>query len=162
MVKIEYVYEKPVETKKSYKKLVVVLVLVIVIAIVAIFLYTNVNWNNFVGNKNNTDYNNSENQDYKDYENITIPPEYKGTAGLDYVRRNYVSSMDRAKSLCTDRFKGEWIDTLNEMGCYNMQGFLTLYCGAETIQNLINLCNSINGNPTCSSNQVSCSVQGGE
>jgi hypothetical protein len=165
MVKIEYVYEKPVETKKSYKKLIVALVLVIVIAIVAGFLY--INWNKVVDNKNNTDnqnntdYNNPENHVYEGL-NITIPPEYKGVAGLDYVRRNYAPSMEKAKSLCTGQFKGDWRDTSTEMGCYDMQGFLTLYCGAETIQSLVNLCSYINGNSTCSSNQVSCSVQGSE
>jgi hypothetical protein len=171
MVKIEYVYEKPVEAKRPYKKLIVALVLVIVIAIVAGFLY--INWNKVVDNKNNTDnqtftndqnnteYNNPENQGYEGL-NITIPPEYKGVAGLDYVRRNYAPSMDRAKSLCTGQFKGEWRDTSTEMGCYDMQGFLTLYCGAEAIQSLVNLCSHINGNSTCSSNQVSCSVQGSE
>jgi hypothetical protein len=164
MVKIEYVYEKPVETKKSYKKLVVVLVSVIVIIIAVVFLYTNIYWNkiignteNFTGDQNNTDYNNSENQGYEDL-NITIPPEYKGVAGLDYVRRNYAPTMEKAKSLCTDQFKGNWRDTSTEMGCYDMQGFLTLYCGAETIQRLVNICIYINGNSTCSSNQVSCSV----
>jgi hypothetical protein len=160
MVKIEYVYEKPVETKKSYKKLVVVLV--IAIAIIAVFLYTNIYWNKIIGNKNNTenftgDQNNPENQGYEDL-NITIPPEYKGVAGLDYVRRNYAPTMEKAKSLCTDQFKGNWRDTSTEMGCYDMQGFLTLYCGAETIQRLVNICSYINGNSTCSSNQVSCSV----
>lgn len=173
MVKIEYVYEKPVETKKSYKKLVAALILVIIIIIAVGFLYTNIYWNKVIENKNNTDnqtftndqnntgYNNPENQGYEGL-NITIPPGYKGIAGLDYVRGNYASSMDRAKSLCTGQFKGDWRDTSTEMGCYDMKGFLTLYCGAETIQNLVNLCSYINGNSTCSSNQVSCSVQGSE
>ena len=156
MVKIEYVYEKPVETEKSYKKLVVALVLVIMIIIAVGFLYTNIYLNKIIGNKNNTD-----NQDYEDL-NITIPPEYKGVAGLDYMRRNYAPSMEKAKSLCTGQFKGDWRDTSTEMGCYDMQGFLTLYCDAETIKNLKDLCNSINGISDCSSNQVSCSVQGGE
>jgi hypothetical protein len=172
MVKIEYVYEKPVETKKSYKKLFIVLVLVIAIAIIAGFLYTNNFWNSvghknntdnqtFTNDQNNTEYNNPENQYYEDL-NITIPPEYKGVEGLDYVRRNYAPIMEKAKSLCTDKFKGEWRDTSTEMGCYDMHGFLTLYCGAEAIQSLMNLCNSINGISTCSTNQVSCSVQGTE
>lgn len=165
MVKIEYVYEKPVEAKRSYKKLVAVLVLVIAIAIIAGFLYTNIYWDKVIDNKNDTDnqnnYNNPENQYYEGL-NITIPPEYKGVAGLDYVRRNYAPSMEKAKSLCTGQFKGDWRDTSTEMGCYDMQGFLTLFCGAETIQSLVNLCNYINGNSTCSSKQVSCSVQGSE
>jgi hypothetical protein len=169
MVKIEYVYEKPVETKKSYKKLAVALVLFVVIAIVVEFLYVNINLNKITGNEdstdntsndqNNTYYNNPENQVYGDL-NITIPPEYTGIAGLDYVRKNYAPTMEKAKSLCTGQFKGEWRDTSTEMGCYGMQGFLTLYCGAETIKNLKDLCNSINGISTCSSNQVSCLIQG--
>ena len=91
-------------------------------------------------------------------QSYSVPSQYKGSEGLDYIRKNYASGLSQAQALCTGQFKGDWRNTSTEMGCYDMQGFLTLYCGAETIQRLVNICIYINGNSTCSSNQVSCSV----
>ena len=88
----------------------------------------------------------------------TIPPGTTGSAGLDYIRENYASGLAQAKSLCTSQFKGTWTDNSNTIGCYNMQGFNTVYCSTDTIQNLVILCNSIGGNSVCSSTQASCSV----
>jgi len=88
----------------------------------------------------------------------TVPSQYKGTQGLDYVKRQYSSQLSQAKSLCTSQFKGSWVDTSNSIGCYSMQGFSTSYCGFDIIKNLVNLCKSIGGNPTCSSTQASCTV----
>jgi len=93
-----------------------------------------------------------------DNQNYSIPPEYKGSEGLDYIRKNRASDLAQAKNLCTSQFKGNWVDSANEIGCYNMQGFSTYYCYTSTIQNIVNLCKSIGGNPICSSNQASCSV----
>jgi len=88
----------------------------------------------------------------------SVPPEYKGTAGLDYLKKQYGSSLSQARSLCTSQFKGNWVDTSNSIGCYNMQGFSTAYCSMDIIHNLISLCNSIGGSATCSINQASCNV----
>jgi len=88
----------------------------------------------------------------------SIPPEYRGSAGLEYVKRQYSSQLSQARSLCTGQFKGNWMDSSNSLGCYNMQGFSTYYCGMNIIKNLENLCRSIGGSSTCSSNQASCSV----
>ena len=88
----------------------------------------------------------------------TIPSEYKGTKGLEYIRENYASELAQARNLCINQFKGDWIDTSNKIGCYNMEGFSSYYCNVDIIKNLINLCYSIGGTPTCSSTEMSCSV----
>jgi hypothetical protein len=89
---------------------------------------------------------------------LTVPQEYKGTAGLNYIRQNYASEISQARSLCSGQFKGSWVDSSNSIGCYNMQGFSQYYCNINTLQNLAKLCNSIGGSPVCSSTQASCSV----
>jgi hypothetical protein len=91
-------------------------------------------------------------------QNYTVPPEYRGTAGLDYLKRNYAPSLSQAQSLCTSQFKGNWIDTSNTIGCYNMKGFSTAYCSIDIVRNLENTCNSIGGSAICSINQASCTV----
>ena len=88
----------------------------------------------------------------------SVPPEYKGSEGLDYVKRQYSSQLSQAQSLCISQFKGNWVDASNSIGCYNMQGFSTSYCGFDVIQNIVKLCNLIGGNPICSSTQASCTV----
>ena len=88
----------------------------------------------------------------------TVPTGVTGSAGLDYIRKNYGSGLVQAQSLCTSQFKGTWMDNSNTIGCYDMQGFNTAYCNTDTIQNLVDLCNSIGGNSVCSSTQASCSV----
>jgi hypothetical protein len=91
-------------------------------------------------------------------QSYSVPTQYKGSEGLDYIRKNYASELSQAKSLCAGQFKGEWIDSSSEIGCQNMQGFSTSYCGMDIINNLVNMCNSIGGNPVCSSTQAICSV----
>jgi len=90
--------------------------------------------------------------------NTTVPLQYKGIEGLDYLKKQYSSQLPQAKSLCLSQFKGEWVDTSNSIGCFNMQGFSSSYCGVNLISNLIKLCNSIGGSPICSSTQASCTV----
>lgn len=90
--------------------------------------------------------------------NTSVPPEYKGSEGLDYIRRTRSGDLVQAKALCTSQFKGSWVDNSNSIGCYNMQGFSDYYCGMDILKNLANLCNSIEGNPTCTSTQASCTV----
>lgn len=89
----------------------------------------------------------------------SIPPEYMGQEGLNYIKQNYASQLSQARSLCSSQFKGNWIDTSNSIGCYNMQGFSSLYCSTDVIKNLIETCNSIGGISSCSSSQISCTVQ---
>jgi len=88
----------------------------------------------------------------------SVPSGYKGVEGLDYLKKQYGSSLSQARSLCTSQFKGNWVDTSNSIGCYSMQGFSTAYCSMDIIHNLISLCNSIGGSATCSINQASCTV----
>jgi len=90
--------------------------------------------------------------------NTVIPPQYKGQEGLDYIRRTRAGDLAQAKALCTSQFKGSWVDSSNSIGCYNMQGFSTSFCSMDILKNVIDLCNSIGGNPTCSSTQASCTV----
>jgi hypothetical protein len=90
--------------------------------------------------------------------NQTAPSGLKGSAGLDYIRKNYASGLAQAQSLCTGQFKGRWVDSSTSIGCYDMQGFNTEYCSTDVIQNLVKSCNSIAGNPVCSSTEASCSV----
>lgn len=91
-------------------------------------------------------------------QSFEIPPEYTGSRGLDYIRDSYSSQLSQARTACSSYFKGEWRDNSNTIGCYNMQDFSTSYCGTDIIQNLVDLCNSIRGNPVCTSTQASCSV----
>jgi hypothetical protein len=88
----------------------------------------------------------------------TVPTDYKGKAGLDYLKQHYSSGLAQAKSLCASQFKGTWTDSANSIGCYNMKGFSTYYCSMDYIKGLIDLCREISGNPVCSSTQASCSV----
>ena len=90
--------------------------------------------------------------------NQTAPSGLKGSAGLDYIRKNYASGLAQAQSLCTGQFKGRWVDSSTSIGCYDMQGFNTAYCSTDVVQNLVKLCNSIAGGSTCSSTETSCSV----
>jgi len=101
---------------------------------------------------------------YSFYKNSTanqsysVPTQYKGSEGLDYIRKNYASGLSQAKSLCVGQFKGEWTDSSSEIGCQNMQGFSTYYCSFDIIKNLVKMCISIGGSPICSSTQAICSV----
>ncbi|NIO44399.1 MAG: hypothetical protein GTN36_02495 [Candidatus Aenigmarchaeota archaeon] len=112
--------------------------IIIIIILVAYFLFT--------------EDSSSDKQDYK------VPPEYRGKEGLDYIKRTYSSELSQARSLCINQFKGNWIDTSNDLGCYNMQGFSSSYCNMDILKNLANLCRSIGGNSICSSTQASCTV----
>ena len=153
-----YVYTKPLGTKKSPKKLeVLIFLIIIVVSAYILFLSNKLN---IKGNQNSTSGNETANNQTPINETIiiSIPSDYKGSEGLDYVRTNYSSELEKAKSLCTDSFKGDWIDTLDGMGCYNMQGFSTSYCNENIIQSLVSLCNKINGSPDCSTDKVICSI----
>jgi len=151
-----YVYTKPIKNKKSPKKLEV-LIFLIVIAVSAYILFFS-NRLNTEDNRNSTLDNKTNQISANDILTISIPSDYKGSQGLDYVRSNYSSYAEKAKNLCTDSFKGDWIDTLDGMGCYNMQSFSTSYCNESIIQSLVSLCNKINGSPDCSSDKVICSI----
>jgi hypothetical protein len=91
-------------------------------------------------------------------QSYSVPSNYTGSEGLDYIRKNYSSGLAQAQALCTGQFRGEWVDSSSEIGCQKMQGFSTSYCGVDIINNLVNMCNTIGGNPVCSSTEASCSV----
>jgi len=147
MTEVEYVYEKPLEIKKSHKKLIGILLLIVIIVLSASFLYTNINWKS-VKNQTFTVGN----------QTFIIPSEYKGAEGLDYIRNSYSSELTQAKDICINRLEGNWIDNSTGIGCYGMQGFSEYYCSLDTIRNLTDLCNSIEGNSTCTSAQASCEL----
>jgi hypothetical protein len=89
---------------------------------------------------------------------VSVPTQYKGAEGLDYIRKSYGGQLSQAESLCTGQFRGNWIDYSNEIGCRNMQSFSTTYCSMSSIKNLADLCKSIGGTSICSSTEASCSV----
>lgn len=156
MPEVEYVYTRP---KKQNKKLESI-ILLIILAIAAYFLFFNKgNYN--LGNGNSTANETAINQTIvigNETLIISIPPGYKGPQGLDYIRNNSASTLATAKSLCTDLFKGDWVDALDAIGCYNMQGFSIDYCSMDAIQSVVSLCNKIKGNPDCSPTQIACAV----
>jgi len=116
---------------------------VAVIILIAVVVYSYIN-KNFLSSRSTSKY--------------SIPPEYMGQEGLNYIKQNYASQLSQAQSLCTSQFKGNWIDSSNSIGCYNMQGFSTLYCSTDFIKSLIETCSSIGGSPACTSSQISCTV----
>ena len=144
MTEVEYVYKKPLGTKKSHKKLIGISFLIVIIVLSSYFLYININ---NVYDQTFT----VGNQTY------IIPSNYKGLEGLNYIKQNYASGLEQARGLCINTFKGNWVDTSNSIGCYDMQGF-SIYCNMDAIKNLTNLCNSIRGIPTCDSTQASCKI----
>jgi hypothetical protein len=156
MPKVEYVYTKPVKTKKSNKKLEVLIFLII--AISAYFLFVYKGNQNFTSNETFNQTNKTFTYGNKTFTITSIPSEYKGSKGLDYIRNNSALELAEAKSLCIDLLNGEWVDTSNALGCYNMKDFSIVFCERDIIKTLISLCNQINGNPDCSTNQVICSV----
>jgi len=81
-----------------------------------------------------------------------------GTQGLIAVKQQHSSELPQARSFCTGQFKGEWVETSNEIGCFNMQGFSSAYCLVGQVQDIINDCKAIGGTPVCTSTQASCSV----
>lgn len=164
MPEVEYVYTKPEEPstpKKSHKKLIETLVFLAIMSIVAYFLFS-YRSNNSGGQNgtpgNQTFINKTFTSDNETFTITSVPSEYKGSEGLNYIRNNSVLELTKAISLCTDMFGGEWVDTLDAMGCYNMQGFSIDYCSRDLIQTLVSLCNQINGKPECSANHVVCAV----
>ena len=114
------------------------LVILIIIAVVAYYLYT---------------------QQTKS-SNYSLPSEYvnSGSKGLTYLEQQYASQLSQARSLCENQFKGTWSQTSNSLGCYNMQGFSTIYCNTQEIQQITSICKQIGGNAVCSSDQASCTV----
>jgi len=90
--------------------------------------------------------------------NYGVPPEYRGVEGLEYIKNERPAELTQAKYLCENQFKGNWVNTASNIGCYNMVGFSEQYCNLGEIKNLVNLCNSIGGTPICSSTQASCTV----
>jgi hypothetical protein len=161
MTEVEYVYTRPAQTKKSLNKLEVLIFVVIVIAS-AYFLFfykgNNINNQNSNASSNQTFINKTYTVDNENFTITSLPSVYKKSEGLDYLRNHSAAEIAKAKSLCTDMLKGEWIDTIDVMGCNNMQGFSTDFCSRDIIQTLVSLCNQINGNPECSIDKVVCSV----
>ena len=153
MPEVEYVYTKPEEPpKKSHGKLIGILVLLVILVIATYFIIYGVN------NNQNPTSNRTFTIGDETFTIISIPSKYKGSEGLDYIRNNSALELARAKSACTDKFKGGWLDTLDVIGCYNMQDFSMDYCSEDIIQTLVSRCNQINGNPDCSAYQVTCTV----
>jgi len=167
---VEYVYEKPKETKKSHKELIEILVLiVIIIALSGYFIYTVYFLNTDINGKVEYEYLDNEtyiveNETYItnyytytiDNQAYAIPSEYEGAEAVNYVKENYSSSFSEAKDFCINQFNGEWIDDSEKIGCFDMEGFFILFCSTENVLNILNFCYLIGGMPICSSTEVSC------
>ncbi|MFH1229858.1 MAG: hypothetical protein V1678_05565 [Candidatus Aenigmatarchaeota archaeon] len=87
-----------------------------------------------------------------------VPSQYTGQQGIQYLRQNYGSQFEQARSLCGSQFNGEWVDSPTGIGCINMKGFSEVLCSVDTIRSLMETCRSIGGSPVCNSNQASCSL----
>jgi hypothetical protein len=148
MTEIEYVYTKP---KKQNKKLESIIFLIILV-IAAYFLFNGIVWSNQNKPAKTFVY---ENETYKI---VTVPPEYKKAAGLDYIRNNSAAEIEKANSLCTYMLGGNWVDMENAMGCYNMKYFVTAFCDRDIIKTLTDMCEEINGNSECLTDRIACSV----
>lgn len=163
MTKVEYVYSSSEATqakpRRSRRRLVEVVALIAVLAVTAYFLFV---YKVIPSEGQNNTSNNTPNETFEsDNETFTLPSlpsNYKKSDALDYVRNTSASDMAKAESMCTSQFNGNWVNTLDAIGCYNMQGFSTDYCNSDLIQSLVNICNQIEGQPECSSDNVVCSV----
>ena len=157
MTEIEYVYTRPKKTKKQNKKLESIIFLIILVIAAYFLFFKDIDWSsqNKPANVTISKTFVYENETYKI---VTVPPEYKKAAGLDYIRNNSAAEIEKAKSLCTDMLGGSWVDTENSMGCYNMKYFVTVFCGRNIIKTLAILCEEINGNSECLTDRIVCSV----
>jgi hypothetical protein len=159
---VEYVYEKPKETRKSNKILILVLILIILVISSLYFLL--ISDENIIdinlGNEILNDDNHMTNEQTYTIGNqtFTIPTEYKREEALDYVRENYSSSFNQARDFCINQFNGNWTDEPQRIGCYDMEGFSILFCTAEDAMGILNFCHLIEGIPTCSSTELSCEL----
>ena len=68
-----------------------------------------------------------------------IPQELIGSGeeGLTYFIETYTADVSQAEGLCEDFFKGGWTNNEKQLGCYNMEGFLAIYCEDLTRQNIL-------------------------
>jgi hypothetical protein len=89
-----------------------------------------------------------------------IPPELVGSKeeGLTYFKETYPGDVSQAEGLCKDFFKAEWRNNEKELGCYNMEGFLEIYCGFNEAKDIEDVCKVIGGVYSCSSEQLGCLV----
>lgn len=152
MPEVEYVYSKP---KKSFPKKIL-LIPILVTAIAAFLMLQPTSNTNSLGNS--TQGSIILGKGNETFTISSVPSGYSGVSGLEYIRNNSQAALSKARSLCADQFKGMWIDNQNTMGCFDMQGFSTLFCVASEISDLERLCDQISGTHQCSTNQVSCSV----
>ncbi|NIO44198.1 MAG: hypothetical protein GTN36_01420 [Candidatus Aenigmarchaeota archaeon] len=158
---VEYIYKKPKETKR----LILILILIAILISLIYFIFTNTDIEGeeeFLDNETYYVYNETQGKDEHTYtigdQTFTIPPEYNGIEALDYVRENYSSSFSEAQDFCINQFNGDWIDESERIGCYDMEDFFILFCSMKNIMNILDFCYSIEGMPTCSSTEVSCTL----
>jgi hypothetical protein len=163
-----YVYSDPGKSPEAAKPKKPHTILIIIMAIIAIacfvyFIYFSVA---VPDDGNSTSDQSSENEtniltyviNDNTYDMPSVPSGYTGPKGLDYIRTNYASQLENAKNLCTSQFKGDWVDTLDAIGCYNMQGFSMVFCGSDVIQGLIKLCYQISGDNGCTDTEIYCAI----
>ena len=164
MTKVEYVYTKPEATRapprKSRRKLVEVAAFVAIMTVSAylLFVYKVIPSGGQNENSNQTLTNKTFRSGNDTFTIPSLPPDYKKSDALNYIRNNSAPELAKAESMCTSQFGGNWVNILDAMGCYNMQGFSTEYCSNELIQTLVSLCNQMDGESECSSDHVVCSV----
>ena len=157
MTEIEYVYTKPAKAKKQNRKLESIIFLIILVIAAYFLFFKDNNWSS-QNKPANVTISKTFVYENKTYNIVTVPPEYKGTAGLDYLRNNSPAEIEKAKSLCTNLLGGNWMNTKNSMGCYNMKYFVTAFCDRDIIKTLVSLCEEINGTTECLTDKVVCSV----
>jgi hypothetical protein len=157
MTEIEYVYTRSKKTKKQNKKLESIIFLIILVITAYFLFFKDIDWSS-QNKPANVTINKTFVYENETYQIITVPPEYKKAAGLDYIRNNSAAEIEKAKSLCTDMLGGNWVDTENAMGCYNMKYFVTAFCDRDIIKTLMSLCEEINGNSECLADRIVCSV----
>lgn len=145
-----YVYSKP-KAEFDFRK-ILILAVIAAVGVVAVAIYA------IMGGTGNTaapavTYDFDGNTYYvADSKGLT------GEAGLAHVKTNSRDALEKAKSDCTERFQGSWVDTSSEIGCYYMQDFEDYYCGFHIVSDLAQLCMQIGGTYDCSSSQAFCRV----
>jgi len=157
MTEIEYVYTRPKKPRKQNKKLESIIFLIILVITAYFLFFKDIDWSS-QNKPANVTINKTFVYENETYQIITVPPEYKKAAGLDYIRNKSAAEIEKAKSLCTDMLGGSWVDTENAMGCYNMKYFVTAFCNRDIIKTLMSLCEEINGNSECLTDRIVCSV----
>jgi hypothetical protein len=167
-----YVYSNPnksgegVKPKKSNSKLVTAVLALVAISCFAYFIYYSIplpTSSSSTDNKSSAEnYSQPVLQTYvlndRTYDMPSVPSGYTSSQGMQHIKSSYASQLEEARILCTSHFGGDWVNTLDAIGCYNMKGFSMAFCGNDVIQGLIRLCYQIDGDNGCTDTEIYCAV----